>query len=54
MPPSRSPAAGGALLALGAIGGATIGFIVRQPTLWFFAGLTAGGLAALLIWWRSR
>ena len=53
-PPSRSPAAGGALIALGAVGGATVGFIERQPTLWCLAGLAAGVLASLLIWWRGR
>lgn len=50
----RSPAAGGVLLALGAIGGAAIGFVERQPTIWFLGGVTLGGLAALLIWWRGR
>ena len=50
----RSPAAGGVLLALGAIGGATIGFVLRQPTLWFLGGIGVGGLAALAIWWRGR
>ena len=50
----RPSAAGGALLALGAIGGATVGFILRQPTLWFLGGLTAGAIGALLLWWRER
>ena len=49
----RSPA-GGSLIALGAIGGAALGFVMRQPTLYFLAGVTLGTLAALLIWWRGR
>jgi len=54
MPQPRPSAAGGALIALGAIGGAAVGFVLRQPTLWFLAGVTGGGLAALAIWWRGR
>ncbi len=50
----RPAAAGGVFLMLGAIGGAAIGFVLRQPTLWFFGGLTAGTLAALAVWWRGR
>jgi uncharacterized membrane protein YoaK (UPF0700 family) len=50
----RSSSAGGALIALGAIGGAAIGFVLRQPTLWFLAGLLVGIAAAVLIWWRER
>ena len=54
MPAHRPSAAGGAPIALGAVGGAVIGFIQRAPTLWFLAGLSAGILVALLIWWRGR
>lgn len=54
MPAHRPSAAGGVLLAAGAIGGAAIGFVVRQPTLWFLAGIALGGLGALLLWWRGR
>ena len=54
MPAHRPSAAGGALVALGAIAGATVGFVTRQPTIWFLGGLAAGSVAALLIWWRSR
>lgn len=50
----RSSAAGGSLVALGAIGGATIGFVLRQPTLWFLGGVGLGTIAALAIWWRGR
>jgi hypothetical protein len=51
---SRSPAAGGAPIALGSILGAAIGFVIRQPTICFLAGFTLGCLVALLIWWRGR
>ena len=54
MPAPRSPSAGGAPIALGAIGGAAIGFVQRQPTIWFLAGLGLGIVVALLIWWRGR
>ena len=49
-----SPSAGGAPIALGAIGGAAIGFIRHQPTICFLGGLAAGIAVALLIWWRGR
>ncbi len=54
MPAHRPSSAGGALVALGAIGGAAIGFVERQPTLWFLGGVALGGIGALLIWWRAR
>lgn len=54
MPQPRPSAAGGVLLAIGAIGGAVIGFVLRQPTAWFLGGIAAGGAAALLVWWRDR
>ena len=54
MPAHRPSAAGGAPLALGALGGAGIGFAVGQPTLYFLIGFTLGIVAALLIWWRMR
>lgn len=50
----RSPAGGGALIALGAVGGAAIGFVLREPTLWFLIGLGTGGLGAALLWWRGN
>lgn len=50
----RSPTAGGAPIALGAIAGAAIGFVRHQPTAWFLGGLGAGIVVALLIWWRGR
>lgn len=54
MATQRSPAAGGAPIALGAIAGAVVGFIEREPTLWFLGGLGTGIAVALLIWWRGR
>lgn len=54
MPAHRPPAAGGLPLALGAVGGAALGFVLGQPTLLFLAGLALGALVALLIWWRGR
>ncbi|HEU0043613.1 hypothetical protein [Sphingomonas sp.] len=54
MPAHRPTAAGGAPLALGALGGAAVGFAIGQPTICFLIGLTLGIVAALLIWWRSR
>lgn len=54
MPAHRPSAAGGLPIALGAIGGAAVGFVRHQPTIWFLAGLALGIVIALLIWWRSR
>lgn len=51
---AQRSSAGGSLVALGAIGGAALGFVLRQPTLYFLSGLSLGILAALLIWWRGR
>lgn len=52
--PPRSPAAGGALIALGAIGGATAGFFLRQPTQGFLIGIAAGIAVAVAIWLADR
>lgn len=49
-----SPSAGGAFIALGAIGGSVIGFLVDQTSAGLFAGTALGILAALAIWWRGR
>lgn len=54
MPAHRPPSAGGLPIALGATGGAAIGFALGQPTLCFLAGLAFGIVIALLIWWRGR
>ena len=55
-PPTIRPAAtaGGLPIALGAIGGAAVGFVVGQPTICFLVGLGLGIAVALLIWWRGR
>lgn len=49
-----SPAAGGALIALGALGGAGVGFAVGQATPGFLIGIGLGIAASLLIWLRGR
>lgn len=54
MAQSRPSAAGGFLVASGAMVGAAIGFLLRQPTLWLLGGLALGTAGALLVWWRGR
>lgn len=49
-----SPAAGGALIALGALGGAAVGFTLGQATPGFLVGIGLGIAASLLIWLRGR
>lgn len=49
-----SPAAGGALIALGALGGAAIGFATGEATPGFLIGIALGIAASLLIWLRGR
>lgn len=51
---SRPPAAGGVLIALGAIIGTAIGLPFGETTLGFLAGLALGIAAALVIWRRDR
>jgi hypothetical protein len=51
---SPSPPAGGALIALGALGGAAIGFLFGEATPGFLLGLAAGVVASLLVWYRGR
>ena len=53
-PASRFPAAGGALIALGAMGGAAIGFAMGEATPGFLIGIGSGIAAAILIWLRDR
>jgi len=54
MASSPSPPAGGALIALGALAGAAVGFAYGEATPGFLAGLGLGVVASLLIWWRGR
>lgn len=51
---SPPPSAGGALIALGALGGAAIGFLFGQATPGFLIGLTLGIAASLLVWYRGH
>jgi len=53
-PSPRSPSAGGFPIALGALGGTALGLYTGQPSIGFLAGLAAGVVLALLIWWRDR
>jgi hypothetical protein len=50
----RPNAAGGALIALGMIGGAAIGFAVGQATPGFLIGTALGVVVAILVWLRDR
>ncbi len=49
-----SPAAGGPLIAIGALVGVAIGFAIGQATPGFLIGLGVGIAAATLLWWRNR
>lgn len=48
-----SPPAGGALIALGALAGAAIGFAFGEATPGFLIGLGVGIAASLGVWWRG-
>ncbi len=50
----KSPASGGALIALGLIGGAGVGLAVGQPTIGLLIGLALGVAIAIVIWRRGR
>lgn len=50
-PPS---AAGGVLVATGALVGAAVGFSIGEATPGFLIGLALGIVAALLVWWRTH
>jgi uncharacterized membrane protein len=52
--PSPPSAAGGALIALGALAGAAVGFAFGQATPGFLIGLAVGVIASLLIWRRDH
>lgn len=47
---SRSPAAGGVLIAIGAIGGAIVGMFLGEPSKGFLIGTGAGIGMAIAIW----
>lgn len=53
-PPRRAPAAGGVLIAAGAIIGTFAGAVRGQPSLGFLGGLTIGVLLAIAIWLGDR
>lgn len=54
--PNRTPGsqAGGFLIALGALLGASIGFLVGQATPGFLIGSATGIALAVVIWLRDR
>ena len=51
---SRNPAAGGAFIALGALGGAAIGVATGQTSAGLLIGLGLGSVLAIVIWLRTR
>lgn len=50
----RNPVAGGALIAIGAMGGTMIGLSRGEVTAGFLIGLGAGAAIALAIWLLDR
>lgn len=50
----NSSAAGGALIALGTIAGAVIGFLFMEATRGVLVGFALGVVAAVLVWLRDR
>lgn len=54
MPRKRPSAAGGALIALGALAGFVIGYVERQPVAGLVIGVAAGAALAIAIWLRDR
>jgi hypothetical protein len=51
---STEPAAGGVLIAIGAVGGAVIGLFLGEPTKGFLLGIGAGIGMAIAIWLLDR
>lgn len=51
---SKSPAAGGVLIAIGAIGGAVAGLFLGEPSKGLLLGLGAGAGMAIAIWLIDR
>ncbi|WP_267387810.1 hypothetical protein [Sphingomonas sp. GC_Shp_3] len=52
--PSNNPAAGGVLIAIGAVGGALVGLFLGEPTKGFLLGIGAGIGMAIAIWVIDR
>ena len=50
----NTPAAGGFLIALGAIVGAGVGLSMGETTSGFLIGTAIGIVLSLVIWWRGR
>jgi len=53
-PPTRNPVAGGALIAIGAMGGTLIGLFRGEVTAGFLIGTGAGIVFAFAIWLLDR
>lgn len=51
---SKSPMAGGFILAVGTIGGTAIGVSLGQPTIGFLVGLGIATVIAIAIWLVDR
>jgi hypothetical protein len=52
--PTRTPRAGGALIALFTIGGAAAGLAFQQPSIGLLAGIAVGVAAAAAVWLLDR
>ncbi|MGN6268372.1 MAG: hypothetical protein ACTHM0_00585 [Sphingomonas sp.] len=52
--PTRSPAAGGCLIAIAVMAGVVVGLFVHQPTIGFLGGLAVGIAAAVAVWLVDR
>ena len=50
----KDPAAGGLLLAVGAVVGAVVGYLWEQPSLGLVLGLGVGAMAAAAVWLGDR
>jgi hypothetical protein len=53
-PSPSSPAAGGALIAAGALIGPVVGLFLGQPTIGFLTGVGLGTAAAVAIWLTDK
>jgi len=51
---SRTPLAGGCLLTASILIGTIAGFVARQPSIGFLAGLGVGLVLLLFVWLRDR